>query len=336
MRITPELLRKLAMENVAKRLAQQRDVVAVYMTGSVLSEEPLLGGTTDIDLVFVHKEDPPVKREIARISYEISLDIVHHHKSFYTFHRRLRLNPWLGHALCNHASILHDTDHWLEFIQSGVFSQFDSPENIFGRALPMAEKARSIWFELEEPQEHEPLAWFSQYFKAVGLAANAIAVLSGPALPTRRFLIDFPARAEAIGKQDLHEDVLGLIGADRVSPERYSTWRTTWEETILTASKSPNCPPDLHPSRKTYYLQSCAAMLESGNYQAAFWPMLDTWLQAARVLWDVPTQRESWSALCADLGFEPQQYEGRVAALDAFLDAIELTLDDWKSQFGLD
>lgn len=335
MRITQELLLKLARDNVQKLLRLHKEVVAVYMTGSILTPEPLLGGTTDIDLVFVHKEQPPVKREIVRISYEVSLDIVHHQQSVYSFHRRLRLNPWLGRALTTHASILHDTDYWLEYIQSGVSAQYNNPENIFGRAQPMAEKARTIWFDLEEPQEYEVHVWFEQYFRAVGLAANALAALNGPALPTRRFLIEFPQRAEALGQPGLYQSLLGLIGADLVSHEHCTTWREAWQSALVAASKARNCPPDLHSARKAYYLQSCDAMLESGSYQAAFWPMLDTWSQAVKVLWEEIPHREAWLAFCEELGFVPDHYKARVASLDAWLDTVELILDNWKNEYGI-
>ena len=167
MNITNELLMKLTKDFVTKRVRPANDLVAIYLTGSTLRGDPLLGGTTDIDLVFVHKEDPVVEREVQRISYEVSFDILHHHQSYYTFHRRLRLNPWLGEALNNRHSILYDTDHWLEFIQAGVGNQYLSPESVYSRALPFAEKARSQWFDLEDPQEIDFTNWADLYFKAV-------------------------------------------------------------------------------------------------------------------------------------------------------------------------
>ncbi|MFZ3070001.1 MAG: hypothetical protein WA110_02620, partial [Anaerolineaceae bacterium] len=182
MHITQDLLIKFAKDHIAKRLRQPNDIVAIYLAGSVLTPEPLIGGTTDVDMVFVHKENPPVEREVLRVSYEISLDIQHHHQSFYTYHRRLRLNPWLGHALCSHTSILYDNEHWLEFIQAGVSSQFNTPETIYARAQIIADKARQLWFELEDPQELPFIVWTDLYFKAVGTAANVLAVLDGPAL----------------------------------------------------------------------------------------------------------------------------------------------------------
>ena len=76
-------------------------------------------------------------------------------------------------------------------------------------------------------------------------------------------------------------------------------------------------------------------MLESGNHQAASWMMLETWLQAVKVLWQKPVQREIWLTLLNELGFEPKTYEAHTAALDAFLDISEQILDEYKSNYGL-
>ena len=228
MRITQDMLIKIAKDHVAKRIRREKDLVAVYLTGSVSEGEPLLGGSTDIDLIFVHKEEPPLKREVLRVTYEISLDIEHHHQSFYTYHRRLRQNPRIGFALCNHQNILHDKDHWLEFIQASVSARFDSPENVYGRAQQFGENARTLWFDLDDPQEVAWEDWIALYFKAVGTAANAIACLNGPALTTRRFMLAFTSRAEAL---DLpvtridHRDLPWETAADQVVQD-HATRRT--------------------------------------------------------------------------------------------------------------
>ena len=81
MRVTPDMLVKLAKDHLARRMRQPNDIIAVYLTGSVLRPEPLLGGTTDIDMVIIHKENPAVAREVLRVSTEVSFDIEHHHQS---------------------------------------------------------------------------------------------------------------------------------------------------------------------------------------------------------------------------------------------------------------
>ena len=335
MRITQELLIKFAQDFVTKQTRKPNDIVAVFLTGSVLTPEPLIGGTTDIDLVMVHKEDPAVEREVQRVSYEISLDIQHHHQSFYTFHRRLRLNPWLGYALCSHNGFLYDTDHWLEFIQAGVSAQFDTPETVYARALAVAERARQLWFELEDPQELPFEIWVDQYFKAVNTAANGLAVLSGPALPTRRFLLAFPERAEAAGRVELNEALLKLLSQVPLTQELYAQAKPSWQQALQAISKQPDCPPNLNLVRKAYYLNACDAMAESGNAAAAFWPLIETWREAIHHLEDKTPHQAAWKQFLESLGLEESSKAEHVARLDNFLDQVEGVLTDWKEAYGL-
>ena len=44
---------------------------------SLLTEHPFLGNTTDIDIVFVHAEEPQVSREILPVTAEVHLDLRH-------------------------------------------------------------------------------------------------------------------------------------------------------------------------------------------------------------------------------------------------------------------
>lgn len=335
MRVTPELLFKLAKENIQKRSSTSLDIIAAYITGSVLSAEPLLGGTTDIDVVIVHKEEPEIKREIIRISHEISLDVAHHHQSYYAFHRQLRLDPWIGHAVCNHAGMLYDTDHWLEFIQSSVSAQFDRPEYRYGRSYPLAEKARSIWFNLEEQTPTEIFAWLELYLKALSLASNSLAALNGPALTTRRFLIELPARLEQINRVDLFPELLKLIGLNLTEKFHFDEWQEEWEKSIVQAGKMSNYPLDIHPARRSYYFQSCLSMAESGLSHSAFWLMLNTWLLSTRVLWDQPEYKKESIKFINFIGFNEESYESNVSGLDNYLDQVESVLENYKNANGL-
>lgn len=335
MRVTPDMLVKLAKDHLARRMRQPNDIIAVYLTGSVLRPEPLLGGTTDIDMVIIHKENPAVAREVLRVSTEVSFDIEHHHQSFYTFPRRLRQNPWLGFALCDHNSFLYDPDHWLDFIQAGVSAQFDTPESFYARSSALAEKARQTWFELEANETDSLPAWMVGYLKAVGLAANAIAALSGEALTIRRLLLDFPARAEAVGQLPLAGALARLLGNENFSPEAYHLWRPAWEQALLSASQAPNCPPNLSRARKPYFLTACDSIAESGNAFATLWPILETWRQSAEVLADVPAQQESWLEFLASLGFTSLTTEKMTQSLDYFIEQVEALLETWKGEYGL-
>jgi len=335
MQANQEVLYKLARDYVARKTRGANDLVSVYLTGSVLHDEPLLGGTTDIDLVVVHKEHPTVEREVQRVSYEVSFDIQHHHQSFYAFHRRLRLNPWLGEALCSHDSVLYDTGHWFDYIQAGVSSQYMTPENIYLRAQVFSEKARQEWFELDDPQDIPFSSWVDLYFKVVYTAANALAVLGGPALTNRRFLLDFPGRVEAFGQLNLAGDLNRLVSGDFGKADIYKKWRPLWEEVFDTVSKAPHCPPNLVPARKAYFFTAADAIADSGSTHAAFWPMLESWRGAIQVLTGEANYEADWHQFLADLGIRPETKAHCSSRLDAFIDAGETVLADWKARYGL-
>jgi hypothetical protein len=328
------MLIKIAKDHVAKRIRREKDLVAVYLTGSVSQGEPLLGGSTDIDMIFVHNEEPPIKREVLRVTYEISLDIEHHHQSFYTYHRRLRQNPYIGFAFCNHQNILHDKDHWLEFIQASVSARFDSPENVYGRAQQFTEKARTRWFDLDDPQEVPWEAWIALYFKAVGTAANAIACLNGPALTTRRFMLDFTSRAEILEQLPLIGELTRLLGNENMNEELFQQWRPVWEETLEASNKHSDCPPNIAKVRKAYFLQSVDAMAESGSLHAVLWPVLETWQQALTCL-DEQQYHQKWQVFLTALGFQEDKKEDLLTNLDHFIDQAEHLLEGYQNEFNL-
>jgi len=333
-RITQDMLIKIAKDHVAKRIRREKDLVAVYLTGSVSEGEPLLGGSTDIDLIFVHKEEPPLKREVLRVTYEISLDIEHHHQSFYTYHRRLRQNPRIGFALCNHQNILHDKDHWLEFIQASVSARFDSPENVYGRAQQFGENARTLWFDLDDPQEVAWEDWIALYFKAVGTTANAIACLNGPALTTRRFMLAFTSRAEALENLPLVGELTRLLGNQNMTEDLFAEWRPIWEQTLDAANDQPDCPPNISKVRKAYFLQSVDAMSESGTLHAVLWPMIETWQQALSCL-ENEKYHQNWHRFLEELGFSPDRRDDLLTNLDHFIDQAEHLLEDYKNSYNL-
>ena len=51
MRITRDILLNQARENAAKLAQKDRGMICIYLAGSLLREDPLIGGITDIDLI---------------------------------------------------------------------------------------------------------------------------------------------------------------------------------------------------------------------------------------------------------------------------------------------
>lgn len=333
MRITSELLHKIARDTVSQRCKTERDLLAAYLHGSILEEEPLLGGTTDIDLFFVHNEDVEQEREIVRMTDEVTLDIAHHPRSLYRQTRELRLHPWLGNTIYG-CKIIYDPQHFMDFTQASVRGQFLYPENIMARSRQQAEHARQIWFSFESAKNETGIETVQSYLKAVNHAVNAIACLSGAPLPGRRFLLRFPKRAEAVGRPGLYAGALGLLGGSRVDAGALKNWLPLWQA-ACEALPVEVAPLNLHRSRLPYYLRAFDAMLGSDAFQAVLWPLVDTWTEASSLLPSGSPGRNGWEEACQRLGLLGEAFSEHLAGLDAYLDVVEETLDTWAAKNGV-
>lgn len=332
MRINRETLVRIAKETAHKRAFADPGLVAAYLTGSLRSENPFLGNSTDIDIVLVHTGQPKVRREILPVTPEIHLDIVHNPRSEYDKPKELRIHPWLGPELYDPLP-LYVTQHFFEFIQAGVRAGYAEPVNVLARARRNAEHARQIWSGLQLSQETGPALLLS-YLKSVNHAANAIALLTGGPLAERRFLLQFQERAGAVNAPGLSDGLLGLLGGTQVEAATLSKFLTGWEKTFVEAASrnNVNAPSEnqgtfasIAMPRLAYYKLAFEAMLEGESPQSMLWPMVHTWTLSAAVL--PPTHQSKWQAACKTLGLIGEAFNDRMEELDSFLDTIEDLLE---------
>jgi len=333
-RITRDHLLKIARDRAEALLAQDRRLVCIYLTGSLLGEAPMLGGTADIDLVLVHANEPEVRREIIPFTDEIHFDIAHIPQNDYRDAGALRRNAWLGSYLCLNPLLLHDTRHWFEFTQARICTQFNLPEYAGARSRSLAESARSMWLEMvARPHSNGP-AFTLGVINILEGAANAIACLTGAPLAQRRFLVGFPARAEAAGAPGVYAGLTGLLGISALTADEIRPWLAPWRETLHDAGDHPDCPLRLHAAREAYYSAAVETLLDDYP-QAAAWLLLQTWAQGMCVVGGYHRSAEAWEAAAASLMLGPGDTERLLEALDAFLDMVEETIDTWCSRQGL-
>lgn len=329
MRITREMLIKLARDTVEKRFKPDPSAVAVFLVGSVLRDEPLLGGTTDIDLLVITKGEPPREREISKLSNEIHLDIMFEAESLYAKPRELRSDPWRGWTMWD-PMILHEKGKFFEYTQSSLRAQFEETTNVLARSRALATPAREAWTMAQLSGE----IFLREYLELVEMAANALAVLSGFPLAERRFLLEFPQRASLIGLPDLGETLLALIGGLDLEPETLRSWLPAWENAFLQAAPTSR-DARIHSARLEYYKQTILALLDSQTPLAALWPFLNSWSLAAESGAFDASQQETWQAVQKSLRLDPPGLSLRLQGLDHFLDALEEKLDELTVQYGL-
>jgi len=332
MRFTPDILRKHAQVLVDKETKKDRSILAAYLRGSLLYGSPLLGGAGDIDLVFIHNSPPTKTAEIKPLTPEIHFDIEHHDQLLYQKPRALRVDPWLGPAIRD-ARPLYDPRHFFDYTQAGVRSNYDYPENVLSRSRPLIEDARQFWLDRQISSTQEILTEFPAFLKALNNTLNAVALLTGPPLATRRLGMDFPERANAAGAPGLAVALSHLLGGISVSVEELDTWLESWDNTLDTLQKEIS-PAPLLAQRKTYFQAALQAILQSEKPAYALWLLLTTWTAAVSALPENFKLQLNWKKALTALGFAGKDYQLRLAAFDSFLDTCETLILGDSNNFG--
>ena len=336
MRVTRESLIRIAKETAQERAFNDQDIIAAYLTGSLVSDtDPLLGGTADIDLIFVRANEPKQRREFVKLTPDFHLDISHRAKAEFKRPRELRLDPWLGWEMYD-PMLLYEREKFFEFIQAGLRAgfEFNAPAPALQRSRILLSHGRSIWRDLLAVEDTLTPKDVAQYLKSLYHAVNAVAELSGPPLQERRLMLEFPPRAETAQRPGMNDGLMDLLGALNLDPSLINAWLPEWKGAFEAAMDNSRVDPRIHPARLNYYEKAVRAMLEGEKPQAALWPLFQTWTLAVDVL---PEQELSaWRSACEQLSFTAAGFEARVNGLDQYLDEVEVLLDELATQYGLE
>ena len=337
MRITRELLQRIAEDTVEKQAEADPTIIAAYLHGSVLDgeEEPVFGGTADIDLVLIH-EDYDRQREIIRMTEDIHLDIEHHNKALYQPPKELRQRPWMGYTVFG-CKAIYDPDHFIDFTQAGVRALFFHYENVLARAETLMNRARATWLHFHNrPTDFGPDQVMT-YLQALADAANAVALLFGPPMGGRRFLLQYRDLADAVGEPVLYHDFIRLLAGEAVrvgqeNVEELKEWMLQWEADFKILNQSYTVLPELHSHRHAYFMRAYESMLGSPQPETALYPLLHTWTLMAQTM---PSQAAAWQLACEQLGLTGPEFESRLDGLDEFLDRVEVFVEEWEPQEGI-
>ena len=336
MRVTRESLIRIAKETAQERAFNDHGIIAAYLTGSLVSEtDPMLGGTADIDIIFVHAEEPKHRREFVNLTPDFHLDISHRAKAEFKRPRELRLDPWLGWEMYD-PMLLYEREKFFEFIQAGLRAgfEFNAPAPALQRSRILLSHGRAIWRDLLAVDDALNPGDVSRYLKALYHAVNAVAELSGPPLQERRLMLEFPSRAETAQRPSMNAGLVDLLGALDLDPAVINAWVPEWRQAFEAAMENSDVDPRIHPARLNYYEKAIYAMLAGEIPQAALWPLFQTWTLAADVLSDSAVA--SWRSACDQLRFTATHFEARVNGLDQYFDEVEILLDELATQYGLE
>jgi hypothetical protein len=336
MRVTRESLIRIAKETAQERAFNDRGIIAAYLTGSLVSDtDPMLGGTTDIDIIFVHAGEPKHRREFVKLTPDFHLDISHRAKTEFKRPRELRLDPWLGWEMYD-PMLLYEREKFFEFIQAGLRAgfEFNAPAPALQRSRLLLSHARGIWRDLLETGDPLTPADVNQYMKSIYHAVNSVAELSGPPLQERRLLLEFPPRAETAQRPGMTAALFALLGGSHLDPAFINDWIPEWRLAFEAAAENSRVDPRIHPARLNYYEKAIRSMLAGETPRAALWPLLQTWTLAVDVLPDQAV--DAWRSACEQLKLTSAGFEDHVNGLDQYLDEVEILLDELATQYGLE
>jgi hypothetical protein len=336
MRVTRESLIRIAKETAQQRAFNDRGIIAAYLTGALVYEaDHLLGGTADIDIIFVHAEEPQQKREFVKLTPDFHLDISHRAKAEFKRPRDLRLDPWLGWEMYD-PMLLIEREKFFEFVQAGLRAgfEFNAPAPALQRSRLLLSHGRGIWRDLLEISDTVTPKDVAQYMKSLYHAVNAVAELSGPPLQERRLMLGFAARAETAKRPGMDAGLIGLLGASNLDPGVINEWVPEWKLAFEAAMENSHVDSRIHPARLNYYEKAINAILAGETPRAALWPLLQTWTFAVDALSEPALS--AWRSACEQLGLTMPGFEEHVNGLDQYLDEVEVLLDELAAEHGLE
>ena len=326
MRITREILLNHAKENVAKLTARYRYIVCIYLTGSLLREDPFIGGVTDIDLICVHGHPVTRRREVIRLSPEISLDLAHYGQEEFEPPRKLRSEPWMGGDMETVPQVLYDGLRWYDYTRAAATAQFWRAEHIAARASGLLAPARKTWSDLIDDSIPQGLKRVSAFLDAVQGVSNAVICLTGTPLPIRRLMLDLPEKAAQAELPDFYGELIQLFTSEAVTDENLETWLASYAAMFEELKEAKEPPTSLQPFRRAYYEKAIRAVYPS-HPAAAIWILLRSWTQAASHLAKSGQGYKDWQSFCKQLDLDTARLPARIEVLDHLLDTVEESVD---------
>ena len=324
---------KIARDMVVRRMAARPSLISAYLIGSVAAGEPLLGEATDIDLVFIDADTPPVAREVVRLTDQVALDIHHRGRSEYANPKSLRGHPWLGPELAE-PMFLSDPQHFFELAQSSTRGQFYRAEYVAARARTFLAWARGAFhIGLLPGAEPEAPVSVDDFGRGLLYAANATITLTGFPGAGRRLGMKLEAAAGKLGQADLYDDFQALFGGPDLPAERAQPLLADWLEAYRAGQSATD--ERIHPARRTIYERGFRAQMQADRAAEGLWLMLVTWNACMQ---NVPLQghlADRWQAFLDTLGHgSPEGQDARVRQAIAYVTRVDEAVEAWAERNG--
>ena len=334
MKVTRKMLLETAHNYVKEQTFNNPDIACVFLVGSLKDENPFLGESTDIDLVFIHNTEPARSREIYSLGENFQFDNLHYSRRIFNQPKDLRQDPWLGCLFCDSPFVLYDSYHYFDFLRAGVFSDFFSPTNTYARSQFFYKKARDRWMDLQHHADEFSADIVYDYLQTLYDAANCIACLVEKPLPERRFLSKLEAVTNYLGRPGLASGMCDLYGINDYSSSPWEEWLQHLSKAMNALSEKPYCPPQYAPDRFRYY-QQAISFYQMERADEALWILFWIWTSIIHTLPKRAPEGKEWKALCDQINLTKDTFPNHLQQLDTYLEAVDSTSTEWQRVSGL-
>jgi hypothetical protein len=337
MRVTRNLLLETARNHVKSQTLNNPDIACVFLIGSLLSDDPFIGDTTDIDLVFIHNTEPAAPREVLSMGDEFNLDILHFPRRIFNQPKDLRGDPWLGCLFCENPFVLYDSYHFYDFLRAGVYSNFFSPSYASARSQYFYTRARDRWVDLQRAETEDDFSvnFVFDYIQTLYDAGNTIACLTGKPISERRFLTTLEAITAYLGRPGLASGMRDLYAINDYAGADWDVWHQHIRSAFAVLSEKSYCPPQYSPARVNYYLNA-ASQYQVDRPDESIWILLWIWTNLMQLLPKRSPEAKDWKEFCEQINFSRDSISLKLQQLDSYLDAVDETGGEWRKVSGLE
>lgn len=334
MKVTRKMLLETARNYVKEQTFNDPDIACVFLVGSLMGDDPFLGESTDIDLIFIHNTEPALSHEIYSLGDDFLFDNLHYSRRVFNQPKEIRQDPWLGCLFCDAPIVLYDSYHYYDFLRAGIYSDFFSPTNIYTRSQFFYKKARDRWMEMQHQTDEFSADLVYDYLLTLYDAANCIACLVGKPLPERRFLSGLESVTTYLGRPGLASGMRDLYGINDYTSFPWQEYLQHMSDAVTALSEKPYCPPQYSPNRFHYY-QQAVSFYQMDRADEAAWVLFWVWTNVIHTLPKRAPEVKDWKILCEHLNFTKESFPLHLQQLDSYLEAVDTTSTEWQKVSGL-
>ena len=323
-----------ARDHVKSQTFNNPDIACVFLIGSLVKEEVFIGDATDIDLVFIHNTEPSSERDVIPLADNYHLDVLHYPRRIFNQPKDLRIDPWTGCLFCEKPFVLYDTYHYYDFIRAGVFSNFFSPINCLARSQYFYTKAREGWAALHNSDPVITVDSVYDFLEVLWNAGNTISCLVSKPLPERRFLSQLEEITDYLGRPGLASGLRDLYAIDDYSAVDWEGHINAMKVSFNTLAEKSYCSPEYSPARFQYF-RSAVVAYQHERSDEALWILLWIWSNIMHALPRKTAEVKEWKDFCQEIQIDLDTFPARIEQLDIYLDALDTTIEEWKSVSGI-